>query len=295
MFTVNKRLLSLTTGCVVCIGSLISGTTTRATDTVEVNSEISETEQSQSEIPFPSLEPTAMPLPNLEPTSITKQDLEQDALAPSLEPIATLLPTPEPTATPVATPEPTKVPTVKIRIQPFREIKAKKVKFLYSKGYIRVRKKATKKSSSKFLLKPGQKVKIIKESGKKWVKVRISKKKTGYVLKEFLANQKKKAKKAFNNKVENFRLTGYCSCAICSEGWGTRTRSGRQATAGRTIAADLSVLPMYTHVYIQGLGEYTVEDVGGGVKGRHIDVFCNAHYQCSKVTRNVAKVIEIEG
>lgn len=279
MFTRKKRLLSFI--CfIACVGSLIFGTISNA-DTIALDSEIGET---SNEIAIPLPEPTSTPQPTLEP---------ENMLDPRLKPIVTLLSTPEPTAMPATTPEPTEAPT--IRIQFFKGIKAKQIKFLYSKGYIRVRKKATKKSSSKFLLKPGQKVKIIKESGKKWVKVRISKKKTGYVLKEFLDTKKKKAKKAFNQKVQNFRLTGYCPCGHCSEGWGTRTRSGRQATAGRTIAADLSVLPMYTHVYIEGLGEYTVEDVGGGVKGRHIDVFCSAHSQCSMVTRNVARVIEIEG
>ena len=282
MFTRKKRLLSFI--CfIACVGSLIFGTISNA-DTIALDSEIGET---SNEIAIPLPEPTSTPQPTLEP---------ENMLDPRLKPIVTLLSTPEPTATPVATPEPSEeVPTVTIRIQFFKGIKAKEVKFLYSKGYIRVRKKATKKSSSKFLLKPGQKVKIIKESGKKWVKVRISKKKTGYVLKEFLANQKKKAQKFSNKDAGCFRITGYCPCYTCSEGYGRHTASGRTATEGRTIAADTRVLPMYTEVYIKGLGRYTVEDVGGGVKGRHIDVFVNRCSQCSSKNRDNAKVYLIRG
>lgn len=286
MFTVKKRLLSLT-GSIACIASLFSGIMVSAS-TTNLNSAISDETDCETEQP-------EIPLPSLEPMSMPEHDLKQDVLAPSLDPVATLLPTPEPTAMPVATPEPSEVPTVTIRIQPFREIKAKKVKFLYAKGYIRVRKKATQKSSSKFLLKPGQKVKIIKESGKKWVKIRISKKKTGYVQKKFLDTNKKKAKKIATQGVGGFRITGYCPCYTCSEGYGRHTASGRTATAGRTIAADTRVLPMYTEVYIKGLGRYTVEDVGGGVKGRHIDVFVNTCSQCSSKNRSNAKVYLIRG
>lgn len=43
---------------------------------------------------------------------------------------------------------------------------------------------------------------------------------------------------------------------------------------GRTIASDWSQLPPGTIVAIEGLdGTYTVEDRGGGIKGKHIDLY----------------------
>ncbi|WP_369750407.1 3D domain-containing protein [Brevibacillus sp. CF112] len=39
------------------------------------------------------------------------------------------------------------------------------------------------------------------------------------------------------------------------------------------MAADWDVLPPGTIVYIEGLGERIVEDKGGGVNGRHIDLY----------------------
>lgn len=56
------------------------------------------------------------------------------------------------------------------------------------------------------------------------------------------------------------------------EGYGI-TYSGTTVKEGRTIAADLTVLPVGTRVYIEGVGERTVEDKGGGVKGQHIDLY----------------------
>lgn len=91
--------------------------------------------------------------------------------------------------------------------------------------------------------------------------------------------------------MRSFKLTVYCPCYKCSEGWGRQTQSGRKAKANHTIATDLSVLPMYTDVYIEGMGEYTVEDRGGGVKGRHIDVFSNTHNLNVKEKANVSIIM----
>ena len=73
-----------------------------------------------------------------------------------------------------------------------------------------------------------------------------------------------------------FRLTGYCPCRKCSEGWGRHTSSGAIATSGRTVAVDKRVIPIGTRLMING-HEYVAEDVGGGVKGNHIDVFFDTH------------------
>jgi 3D (Asp-Asp-Asp) domain-containing protein len=51
------------------------------------------------------------------------------------------------------------------------------------------------------------------------------------------------------------------------------TATGTTARAGRTVAVDPKVIPLGSRVYIEGVGERIAEDVGGGVKGQHIDVY----------------------
>lgn len=73
-----------------------------------------------------------------------------------------------------------------------------------------------------------------------------------------------------------FKTTAYCPCYQCSEGWGRQTSSGALATANHTVAVDRRVIPMGTRLLINGK-EYVAQDVGGGVKGNHIDIYFNTH------------------
>lgn len=73
-----------------------------------------------------------------------------------------------------------------------------------------------------------------------------------------------------------FKTTAYCPCYQCSEGWGRQTSSGALATANHTVAVDRRVIPIGTKLLINGQ-EYVAQDVGGGVKGNHIDIFFNTH------------------
>ena len=82
----------------------------------------------------------------------------------------------------------------------------------------------------------------------------------------------------------SFRLTGYCSCRICSEGYGRKTASGKPATAGRTVAVDTRVIPLGTKLLIEGK-EYIAEDIGGAVKHNHIDIYFDTHRQAQSVYR----------
>lgn len=75
-----------------------------------------------------------------------------------------------------------------------------------------------------------------------------------------------------------FRLTAYCPCRSCSKGWGRHTSSGAIAAAGHTVAVDPRVIPIGSKLLINGT-VYTAEDVGGGVKGRHVDIFFDSHAQ----------------
>ncbi|MBE5944564.1 MAG: hypothetical protein E7258_06560 [Lachnospiraceae bacterium] len=93
--------------------------------------------------------------------------------------------------------------------------------------------------------------------------------------------------------IGDYVLTAYCPCPICcgvySNMENPTTASGTRATAGRTIAADTSVLPFGTEVVINGQ-VYTVEDRGGAIKGNRIDVFFNSHQEAIQFGRQVATV-----
>lgn len=73
-----------------------------------------------------------------------------------------------------------------------------------------------------------------------------------------------------------FKTTAYCPCYSCSEGWGRHTSSGKMAAANHTVAVDPRVIPIGSRLLIDGT-EYVAEDIGGGVKGHHIDIFFNTH------------------
>lgn len=67
---------------------------------------------------------------------------------------------------------------------------------------------------------------------------------------------------------------GYESCGkLPTDAWYGITASGTRVKQGRTIAADTRYLPFGTKVYIEGMGVYTVEDVGGDIKGKRIDIY----------------------
>lgn len=102
-----------------------------------------------------------------------------------------------------------------------------------------------------------------------------------------------------------YTVTAYCPCEKCCGKWsaqhesrkGTdyiqRTASGTIPTAGRTVAADTSVLPFGTVIVIDG-HEFTVEDRGGGVNGKQIDIFFDSHEDALKWGRQT-KTIYIKG
>lgn len=84
-----------------------------------------------------------------------------------------------------------------------------------------------------------------------------------------------------------FKTTAYCPCHQCSEGWGRLTSSGALATADHTVAVDRRMIPIGTHLLINGQ-EYVAQDVGGGVKGNHIDIYFNTHSETRQYgVRNV--------
>lgn len=90
-----------------------------------------------------------------------------------------------------------------------------------------------------------------------------------------------------------FRLTAYCPCDECSEGYGALTSTGRIAQAGRTIAVDPRVIPYGSHVLING-HEYIAEDTGGAIKKNRIDIFFNQHAETLRFGVQYAEVYLIQ-
>jgi len=103
--------------------------------------------------------------------------------------------------------------------------------------------------------------------------------------------------------------TGYCKCGMCTNwkrNWrlkpvvasgprkGKRKDVGITATGTRakpgTIAADTSLYPFGTVMFIPGYGYGRVEDVGSAIKGNHIDLYFNSHEQALKWGKKNRKV-----
>ncbi|MBN2164125.1 MAG: 3D domain-containing protein [Pontiellaceae bacterium] len=97
-------------------------------------------------------------------------------------------------------------------------------------------------------------------------------------------------------EVVNMETTGYCRCGKCC-GWKRNwkfqpvvaygpnkgkpkkvgiTAAGTVADWG-TIAADTRYYPFGTIMYIPGYGWGRVEDIGGDIKGMHVDLFFPTH------------------
>ncbi len=103
--------------------------------------------------------------------------------------------------------------------------------------------------------------------------------------------------------------TAYCSCQKCC-GWELDSRgrpvynygpnkgmpkqigvtaSGTRAKKG-TIAADTRIFPFGTRMFVPGYGYGVVEDRGGAIKGRHIDLYFPTHQQALAWGRQAKKV-----
>ncbi len=71
------------------------------------------------------------------------------------------------------------------------------------------------------------------------------------------------------------------------------TASGRKVREGM-IAADTSVLPFGTKVWIEGLGVFVVEDTGGAIVGNRIDIYMDSLDEAVEFGRQSRKVIILE-
>jgi len=72
------------------------------------------------------------------------------------------------------------------------------------------------------------------------------------------------------------------------------TKIGTTVKEGQTIAADWSVLPAGTKVYIEGIGERIVEDTGGLIVDKCIDVYVEDVDLARQLGRHKADVWIVE-
>lgn len=76
-----------------------------------------------------------------------------------------------------------------------------------------------------------------------------------------------------------FTITGYCADTCCCDEYADGyTATGKIAVEeNRIIAVDPEVIPLHSMVYIDGLGVFHAEDVGGMIKGKRIDILMDKH------------------
>lgn len=114
--------------------------------------------------------------------------------------------------------------------------------------------------------------------------------------KVYVKGKPKRVKKKFLSAYKSlgkFTLTAYCGCSSCSGGWGSKTATGTKAKAGRTIAVDPKVISYGTRIKI-GKNIYTAEDCGGGIKGKHIDIYFDNHLDAVEFGRQKKNVYKVK-
>ncbi len=86
-----------------------------------------------------------------------------------------------------------------------------------------------------------------------------------------------------NLRAEVFTTTAYCSCEKCcgkdpSDEWYGITATGTKAKWG-TVAVDRKVIRLGSSLRMEGFPNTTfrAEDVGGAIKGNHIDIWFTSH------------------
>ncbi len=97
-----------------------------------------------------------------------------------------------------------------------------------------------------------------------------------------------------NVNAEVFKATAYCSCKRCcdkdpSDKWYGITATGKKARWG-TVAVDKRVIKLGSTLRIKGFPNtiFRAEDVGGAIKGKHLDVWFPSHREALKFgVRNI--------
>jgi len=102
-------------------------------------------------------------------------------------------------------------------------------------------------------------------------------------------------------QAEVFTATAYCSCKKCcdkdpSSKWYGITASGRKAVWG-TVAVDRRLIKLGTRLRIEGFPKTTfrADDVGGAIKGKHIDLWFPSHREALEFGRQKLVVELVSG
>lgn len=77
-----------------------------------------------------------------------------------------------------------------------------------------------------------------------------------------------------------YKITYYCACMKCCGKTNGLTASGAKAQVGTTIAAPKE-FPFGTKLIING-HTYIVQDRGGAIKNKRIDIYCETHEEALK-------------
>ena len=100
---------------------------------------------------------------------------------------------------------------------------------------------------------------------------------------------------------EVFTATAYCSCKKCcdkdsSSKWYGITASGRKARWG-TVAVDRRLIGLGTWLRIEGFPKtiFRADDVGGAIKGKHIDLWFPSHRKALEFGRQKLVVELVSG
>ena len=109
--------------------------------------------------------------------------------------------------------------------------------------------------------------------------------KESYIRSDFLS------KEPVLEYLGDYRITYYCNCPICCGKWSYTTASGDTTVEGVTCAADPSI-PFGTKLLING-HIYTVQDRGGAIKGKHIDIYVSSHEKALHQTYTSGPVYKV--
>lgn len=94
--------------------------------------------------------------------------------------------------------------------------------------------------------------------------------------------------------IEGVTVTHYDCCVACCGKDDGITYTGVQAVPGVTVAVDPAVIPLGSDVLVDyGDGElhyYRADDIGGGIKGSHIDLCVATHDEALQLGRQTATV-----
>ena len=88
-----------------------------------------------------------------------------------------------------------------------------------------------------------------------------------------------------------YKITYYCACMKCCGKTNGITASGKKVEAGVTVAAPKE-FPFGTKLLING-HIYTVQDRGGAIKNKRIDIYCETHEEALKNGVDYYDVYEI--